>query len=158
MSFSNILSGDAPEPPKPTPRAAPASKPAKSTVSTPNGDAKPTSAASRRSLAKAGASKGTPGTAKGSSKLDAGASGSLRGGTGTKRKPIASSEKENEKVKAEMAKIDAMEMSDIDSPAWDDAKQKYQTMKRKRQEELEKAESMKRKVRASIASAFQRFL
>ena len=56
------------------------------------------------------------------------------------------SDKENEKVKKEIARIDAMELSDIESPDWEIAKQRYLESSKKRQRDVEAAEDIKRKV------------
>ena len=59
-------------------------------------------------------------------------------------------EKENEKVKKEMARIDAMELSDLESLEFEAAKQRHVRSAQKRQHDVEEAESIKRKVRYSI--------
>ena len=56
------------------------------------------------------------------------------------------SDKENEKVKKEMARIDAMDLSDIESPEWESDKQRYLESSQKRQRDVEAAEDIKRKV------------
>ena len=56
------------------------------------------------------------------------------------------SDKENEKVKKEIARIEAMELSDIESPEWESAKQRYLESSQKRQRDVEAAEDIKRKV------------
>ncbi len=66
----------------------------------------------------------------------------------------AASDKENEKVKKEMAKIDAMELSDIESSEWQEAKQQYVLSSQKRQHDIEAAENIKRKVCEATSSAF----
>ena len=60
------------------------------------------------------------------------------------------SDKENEKVRKEMAKIDAMDLSDIESPEWELAKQKHVQASLKRQRDVENAENDKRKVRKAM--------
>ena len=60
------------------------------------------------------------------------------------------SDKENEKVKKEIAKIDAMDLSDIESSEWQDAKQRYVLSSQKRQHDVEATEDTKRKVRSLI--------
>lgn len=64
-------------------------------------------------------------------------------------KALITQEKENQRVKKEMAKIDMMELSDIDSPKWAAAKENYALGSRKRYREIEDAEGSKRK--ASIS-------
>ena len=56
------------------------------------------------------------------------------------------SDKENEKVRKEMDRIDAMELSDIESTEWESAKQRYLESSQKRQRDVEAAEDIKRKV------------
>lgn len=56
------------------------------------------------------------------------------------------SDKENEKVRKEMAKIDAMELSDIESPKWATAKNDHVLSTQKRYLEVEEAENGRRKV------------
>ena len=58
------------------------------------------------------------------------------------------SEKENEEVQVEMAKIDAMDLSDIESPEYDVAKLQFTRLRPKRQLDVETAEVSKRKVRS----------
>ena len=70
----------------------------------------------------------------------------------SKPKSGISSDKENEKVKKEMARIDAMELSDIDLPEFALAKQDYLNFSRKRQTEVEEVEKAKRKASPLILS------
>ena len=56
------------------------------------------------------------------------------------------SDKENEKVKKEMERIDAMEMSESESPAWAAEKDAYVVLSRKRQLDVVAVEDRKRKV------------
>ena len=153
MSFSNILSSGPPDPPKSTSRALPASKVFKNSSSVPDGESKATSVP-RRSLAKSSSlSKASPATTKSSNKVDTENSiprgGSLANGKPvghTKRKSSMLSEKENEQVKAEMAKIDALDLSDIESPEYNAAKHIFTQSRTKRQLDVEAAEIPKRKV------------
>lgn len=57
--------------------------------------------------------------------------------------------RDNLRVKKEMAKIDAMELSDIESPKWASAKENYALISRKRYRAIEEEETAKRKVSAS---------
>lgn len=160
MSFSNILSGDVSYPPKPSLRATPTSKPLKNAPITSDildGDAKPASAAPRKSSSKA--------TAPSKNLLEfydvkrsAKAEPSIivepeiptlpKNQSTHKVKPkAAASDKENEKVKAEMAKIDAMGLSDLEFPEYEDAKQNYKQLGQKRQLDVEATEDGKRKVK-----------
>ena len=149
MSFSNILSDNAPEPPKSTPRALPASRVFKNSSSAPNGDGKSASAAPRK-MSKAASSKASPAPSKNAAKVGpdprGGATFTSKAAGALKRKPPVISEKDNEQVKAEMAKIDAMELSDIESPEYDAAKYIFAQSRPKRQLDVEAAEMPKRKV------------
>lgn len=58
-------------------------------------------------------------------------------------------ERDNQRVKKEMAKIDAMDLSDIESPGWAAAKENYVLSSRKRYRDVEEAENSRRKVNAS---------
>ena len=58
----------------------------------------------------------------------------------------AMSDKENERIQKAMAEIDAMELSDIDAPGWETAKQKYAQFSRKRLLDIKDIETSKRKV------------
>ena len=60
------------------------------------------------------------------------------------------SEKENEQVKAEMAKIEAMDWSDLETPEYDAAKLVFTQSRTKRQLDVEAAELPKRKVRPHL--------
>lgn len=148
MAFSSILSSNVPDPPKSTRRSTPASKPLKSSSNAPNGDVKPSRTAPRKSGPKRTASPKThlaptkhnvkaepelppPAKSLGSSKLKPG--------------PMTS-DKENEKIKKEMAKIDAMPPSPIDLPEREADKQKHARSSQKRQRDVETAEEIKRKV------------
>ena len=57
--------------------------------------------------------------------------------------------RDNLRVKKELAKIDAMELSDIESPKWAAAKENYALSSRNRYRAIEAEESSKRKVSAS---------
>ena len=56
------------------------------------------------------------------------------------------SDKENEKVKKEMAKIDAAPLSPVELPAYEADKQKHAKSAQKRQRDVEHGEEIKRKV------------
>lgn len=56
--------------------------------------------------------------------------------------------RDNLRVKKEMAKIDALELSDIESPKWAAAKENYISSSRKRYRAIEEEERSKRKVSA----------
>lgn len=63
------------------------------------------------------------------------------------------SEKDNERVRKELAKIDATELSDIDTPEWEMAKQDFIRYSKKRLLEVGKSEENKRKVRDQFMRA-----
>lgn len=65
---------------------------------------------------------------------------------GSKLKPGLTSDKENERVKKEIAKIDAMEMSDVETSEFEAAKQEHVQLSQKRQRDVEVGEIIKRKV------------
>ena len=86
-------------------------------------------------------------SAKQAIRAESGVHGPAKSWVGSKLKPgPAIPDKENEKVRKEMAKIDAMELSDIESPEWAAAKQKHVETSQKRQRDVETIENVKRKV------------
>lgn len=149
MSFSNILSGDAPAPPKSTPRRqTPASGGSKIASSTPNGTNKSASAVPRKSAAKTAASPKGPQNIKTSLKPESDVSASAKSLANTKRKPVMpTSDKENEKVRKELAKIDAMDLSDIESLEYEAAKLQHSQTSQKRQQHVEAVENVRHKRR-----------
>ncbi len=144
MAFANILSSNDPDPPKSTPRSTPASKQLKSASYTPNGDAKSSTATSRAAATKVTSSPKDPG--KRSIRAEYEPNARVKGVGTSKPKPGGTSDKENEKVKKEMARIDAMEKSDLESPDFEDDKQKHAQASQKRQRDVEAIEDIKRKV------------
>lgn len=147
MSFSSILSSNVPDPPKAPSRATATSKQSKGASHAVNGDSKPLPAAPRKSLSRPTASPreyATPLKRSMKAEADVPVVKSL---SISRPKPSSvTSDKENEKVKKEMARIDAMELSDIESPDWETAKQRYRESSEKRQRDVEAAENIKRKV------------
>ena len=147
MSFSSILSSNVPDPPKAPSRATTASKQSKGASYAVNGDSKPIPAAPRKSLSRPTASPrdhATPLKRSMRAEADVPVVKSL---SVSRPKPSSvTSDKENEKVKKEMARIDAMELSDIESPDWESAKLRYFESSKKRQQDVEAAEDIKRKV------------
>ncbi len=154
MAFANILSSNDPDPPKSTPRPTPAAKQLKNSSYVPNGDVKPSTAMSRTVATKAISSpKDHGGSGKRSVKAECEPTAHAKGVGNSKPKPGGTSDKENERVKKEMARIDALETSDLESPEFGDAKQKHDQTSQKRQRDLEITEDIKRKVsRASLLS------
>lgn len=55
------------------------------------------------------------------------------------------SDKENERIRKELAKIDTTELSDIDTPEWEITKQDFIRASKKRLLEIGKDEESKRK-------------
>ena len=148
MSFSSILSSNVPEPPKATPRSTPASKPPKVSSSATNGDVKPSRTVPRKSAPKRTASpKDYPGPTKHILKTDAELPPPPKSSGSSKLKPSPmTSDKENERVKKEMAKIDAMPLSPIELPEYEGEKKKHAKSSQKRQRDVETSEEAKRKV------------
>ena len=145
MAFSSILSSTAVDVPKPVSRAAPSSKQFRRSSHTPNGDAPSTSAVTRKSHQKAASSANDyPGLTRRliKAEIDATSANNVSNVKATS----ASSEKEKEKVRKEIAKIEAMELSDIDSPTWATAKENHALSSRKRYVDVEENENIKRKV------------
>ena len=147
MSFSSILSSNVPDPPKAPTRATAASKQSRGASHAVNGDSKPIPAAPRKSLSRPTASPrdyATPPKRSMKAEADIPIVKSL---SVSRPKPNSvTSDKENEKVRKEMDRIEAMELSDIDSPEWESAKQRYLESSQKRQRDVEAAENIKRKV------------
>ncbi|KAM0804706.1 SNF2 family ATP-dependent chromatin-remodeling factor snf21 [Usnea florida] len=154
MSFSSILSSNVPEPPKATPRSTPASKLPKVSSSATNGDVKPSRTAPRKSAPKRTASpKDYPGPTKHILKTDAELLPPAKSSGSSKLKPSPmTSDKENERVKKEMAKIDAMPLSPIELPEYEAEKKKHAKSSQKRQRDVETNEEAKRKRRRTAAS------
>ena len=153
MAVSSILSSNTNDVPKPKTRSMPSSKQFKRS----NGELATTTPPPRKPLPKPVPSNDYPGSARRSAKQepDLGMKGHLatRGGAvlpSNGHKLTSTSDKENEKVAKEMAKIDAMEHSDVESSEWDDMKEKYLQSSRKRFLDVEEAETSKRKVKPSL--------
>ena len=148
MSFSSILSSNIPDTPKSTPRSTPASKPLKSTSGAANGDVKPSRTAPRKSgLKRTTSPKGYPVPPKHVLKAEPQLLPPAKSLGSSKLKPSPmTSDKENEKVKKEMAKIDATPLSPIDLPEYGTERQKHAKSSQKRQRDVENGEEVKRKV------------
>ena len=151
MSFSSILSSNAADPPKSTPRALPPAKQFRKSSHTPNRDSTPVSSASRRpSQRPAPSTSDYPGLVKRPVKTEQHSPAPPKGLSNNHKAGLPLSDKENEKVKKEMAKIDAMELSDIESSKWATKKQDYAQLSQKRYLDIEAAENVKRKVSAAL--------
>ena len=156
MSFSSILSSNAADPPKSTPRAQPASKQFRKSSYTPNRDSTPASSASRKASQKpAPSASDYPGLVKRPVKTEQHSPAPLKGLTNNHKAGLPLSDKENEKVRKEMAKIDAMELSDIESSKWATKKQDYALLSQKRHLDIEDAEKVKRKVSPTSIHSLQ---
>lgn len=148
MSFSNILSSNAADPPIATPRELPPTKQFRKAPPVPNGDLGPASAMFKRS-----SHKPTPTTiTHEQSEPRRPSKGDTYHPTPAKipkpkaRSTVTISDKENERIRKELAKIDAMDLSDIDTPEWELAKQDFVQASKKRLLEVGRGEENKRKV------------
>ena len=147
MSFSSILSSNIPDPQKSASWSTPSSKPLKSSSNTPNRDIKPSRTAPRKSSAKRPASPKTYiAPTKHVLKAEPEVLPPVKSLSTSKHKPgPLTSDKENEKVKKEMAKIDAIPQSPIDLPEYEADKQKHAKISQKRKRDVESIEEVKRK-------------
>ena len=151
MSFSSILSSNAADPPTSTPRNLPASKQFRKALYTPNRDSTPVFSSSRKPSQKSAPSASDyPGLVKRPVKAEPHSPAPAKSLTNNHKPAQPLSDKENEKVRKEMAKIDAMELSDIESPTWATKKQDYAQLSQKRLIEIEGTENVKRKVCIAI--------
>lgn len=154
MSFSNILTSNVNEPPKATSKALPAAKQFQRKSHTPNGD-----------VGSAAVLKKTPGKKALSPNEHVGSS--RQSGKQKIHSPAppkiaishnnigltVMSDKENEKVKKEMEKIDAMELSDAELSAWAAEREAYIATSLKRQVDVDAEEERRRKVRQHCLSS-----
>jgi len=147
MSFSSILSSNPTDPPKASTHKLPAVKQFQRKPHTPNGenlslpsvdhpiyDALPLPADHTAGLRRPAKSKPLPIT---TAKTTSSAQKSFI---------QALSDKENEKVKMEMGRIDSIRLDDIEGPAWAAKKEEYALVNQKRQLDVDSAEETKRKV------------
>lgn len=146
MSFSNILSSNAPDVPSSTPAGLPPVKQFRRAPSTPNGDAGPPSTAFRRSSQKSALAIDGHRELPKPSKAEISHSIPVKAHRPKARFVPSASDKENERIEKEIARIDAMELSDIDSPDWTPAKQDFVRQSNKRLIEVQQTEDNKRKV------------
>ena len=151
MSFSSILSSNVPDPQK----SAPSSKPLKSSSNTPSRDIKPSRTAPRKSAPKRPASpKMYLAPTKHVSRAEPELLPPVRSLSSSKHKSgTLTSDKENERVKKEMAKIDAIPPSPIHLPEYEADKQKHAKSSQKRQRDVENGEEVKRKACRPILSS-----
>lgn len=155
MAFSSILTALPADPPKPPSRAAPSSKQFRRTSAL-NGDTPSNSVTTRKSHQKpAPSSSDYPGLTRRPVKVEADPAAPVKA-TSSKSKAITmASDKENEKVRKEMAKIDAMELSEIETPKWTPAKVNHARSSQKRYLDVEDAESGRRKVSEPDPASFE---
>lgn len=146
MSFSNILSSNAPDVPSSTPAGLPPVKQFRKAPSTPNGDAGPPSTAFRRSSYKSAPATNEHREPSKPSKAEISHPTPVKAHKSKAKAVPSVSDKENERIEKEIARIDAMELSDIDSPDWATAKQDFVRQCNKRLIGLQQAEDNKRKV------------
>ncbi|KAL8942084.1 MAG: hypothetical protein Q9216_001850 [Gyalolechia sp. 2 TL-2023] len=152
MSFSNILSSNSADPPATTPRTLPPTKQFRKTPSIPNGTLGPASGMFRRS-----SHKNTPATNESvepqrPSKGDVHQSSSIKTAKAKAKSALLVSDREHDRIQKELAKIDAMELSDVESSEWTIAKQDFLILNNKRLMMVDEAEANKRKRRRITTS------
>ena len=147
MSFSNILSSDILETPKSTSRiATQTTKVLKSSADAVNGISKASAAVPRKALTKTLASPKPSSDFRSIRSTDPNVPAPLKSSGTAKRRPAVSA-KDNERVQKEMAKIDAMDLSDVDSPDFEGERQVHKNLLSKREQDVEVSENVKRKRR-----------
>ncbi|KAL8898436.1 MAG: hypothetical protein Q9192_002080 [Flavoplaca navasiana] len=152
MSFSNILSSNGPDVSNSTSTGLPPVKQFRKAPSAPNGDAGPPPTAFRRS-----SHKSTPATTEyrepaRPSKADVNQLPPVKTPKSKVKVGPSVSDKEIERIGWEMAKIDSLELSDVDSPHWVVAKQEYARQSGKRLIDVQQIEDNKRKRRRTVTS------
>ena len=152
MSFSNILSSNAADPPNRPPRGLPPSRQFRKTPSITNGDLGPASGMFRRSSHKSNPLANESSEPRRASKGDVYHPSSVKTAKVKAKPAISISDKENDRVQKEVARIDTLDLSDIDSPEWANVKQDFLTSNNKRLAEVDNAEASKRKVWCSDPS------
>lgn len=148
MAFSSILSNDPSEAPKPLSEKLPAVKQFQRKPHVPNGDTTPTFSTKKAVYEPTSLPIEDSGNSRKPAKAKSQMAATLKAPSTSIQKPIkrALSEKENEKIKSEMAKIDAKDLGDIDGPAWEAKKEAYGLLNQKRQMNVDTSEDSKRKV------------
>ncbi|KAL8716039.1 MAG: hypothetical protein Q9225_006279 [Loekoesia sp. 1 TL-2023] len=152
MSFSTILSNNAADPPNTTPRGLPPIKQFRKIPSVPNGDVVPASGMFRRSSHKPNPATNESSEPRRPSKGEVYHLSSIKTNKPKAKSAVSMSDKENDRVQKELARIDAMELSDIDSSEWAVVKQDFLRSNNKRLIEIENAEASKRKRRRITTS------
>ena len=136
MSFSSILSSNTVDPPKSAAKKVPPVKRFQRPSKTTNGD----TPSSELTLPKARRE------ATSSPKVDLGPKPAEVKHTPVHKKAIKPSQRDNEKIQQALADINAMVLSDVESPGWTEAKEKHGGQARKRLLAVEDGEGGKRKV------------
>ncbi|KAL8805478.1 MAG: hypothetical protein Q9182_001933 [Xanthomendoza sp. 2 TL-2023] len=152
MSFSNILSSNASDVLHSTATALPLVKQFRKAPSTPNGDAGPPSTVFRRSSHKSNPNINDHREAPKPSKSEVPHPISIKNSKSKAKVAASTSDKENERITKELARIDAMELSDVESSEWTMAKLEYIRSSNKRSLETEMQEDNKRKRRRTAIS------
>ena len=147
MAFSSILSSSEPDRTSSGFHSMPVSKHLRTSSYDDNGDTKTPAILSRKAATKTMSPKDYPTQTKRSIKAEEEFFNSAKSIGVNKAKPTITWDRENEKVRKEMAKIDAMELSDLEGPDCEAAKQRYNKIMQKRQRGIEDIEDNKRKVK-----------
>ena len=159
MSFSSILSSNPADPPKPSTQKLPAVKQFQRKSHTPNGDTIPSASAKKTTHDLPPLPTDDNGSSRKPAKNKAHSTTTVKTTPGTHKMTVhAVSDKENEKVKKEMEKIDAMELSDIDVLAWAAKKEEHALLSQKRQLAVDAVEESKRKVSVTLLPSNASFL
>ncbi|KAL8710985.1 MAG: hypothetical protein Q9220_004584 [cf. Caloplaca sp. 1 TL-2023] len=152
MSFSNILSSNAADAPSTSPHDLPSAKQFRTTPSIPNGDAGPPLAMFRRSSHKSSVPVSEHAETPKCSKEDVYQPRPNKIPKPKMKSGPSTSDKENDRIQKELKRIDAMELSDIESPGWLVAKQEFARSSNKRLWEVEELEDSKRKRRRTATT------
>ncbi|KAL9607433.1 MAG: hypothetical protein Q9167_007656 [Letrouitia subvulpina] len=141
MSFSSILSSNAAEPPPSGPRPLPPTKQFRKSSFVPNGDSNVPLATSRKSSQKSTViNADNPNNKRKVLKAENGLTTPAKGSYSKFSSNITTSDKENERIKREEAKIDTLELSEMETPEWAETRQNFRKSSRKRYLVIEQAE------------------
>lgn len=150
MAFSSILSNNVADLPTPVSRPAPPTKQTRKSVQTANGDTSSHSPAPRKPHQKpAPSSNDYPGLLRRPIKTEPDSVAPVKSTSSRSKASTISAEKaerDNEKLRKELAKIEAMDLSDIESPRWAVEKEKHARASHKRYLDVEELENTRRKV------------
>ncbi|KAL6713112.1 putative DNA helicase ino80 [Lecanora helva] len=153
MAFSSILASTEPDPPANAPRSTSTSKHHKLSPHHLNGDTQQPTKSSRRGAPELlSTSTESSGQVMRHVKSEPDPPPLPKSLGNYKAKPGLTSDKENEKVRKEMARIDTMDMSDLELPEFEAAKQRHIQASLKRQQAVEATEDLKRKRRRITAA------